>query len=452
MPLAPIVQSVATLPPSLHAAPIFSAPGTHPVTVPSNILALHASSSRAPMRTTTEMEPVFYSHISQVFTAQMALEEQLREANRKKDAMRLETKQKVQQTVFVYAWIEENVVPALFEIQDGFIWPHFMLNEAVLVAAGFPDIPADMRFNLFRFNLGHWTTIKINHVVELKEPHIFIKALNVQLCRDFSKYHTSMISSVTPNIRSNLAGERAHVKKKMVARELSVSSGTQLALPNKRRLSPESLPSTPKRSRFLFDASPTPTISRHHNTLTSSTPLRQESIETYDSDSDSDQFFLDSPKRTLFREHPVPSSHLQPSNRDKPTDPVLPFYLPPTRASKKPRWPADFFAVDVAGCFDEVEDGAADAKVCSIFEAHFRQWVLYKKSTFYEHRQRWEAASLEAKHAVLSAGRTPAGCWIHVMSTTPGPRARVKAARKASSQKSSGNGVIELSSDTDTRV
>jgi len=37
---------------------------------------------------------------------------------------------------------------------------------------------------------------------------------------------------------------------------------------------------------------------------------------------------------------------------------------------------------------------------------------------------------VEVKQAVLSAGRTKAGCWIIFMSTTPAPRARTKAARK----------------------
>ena len=73
---------------------------------------------------------------------------------------------------------QDNVVPALFEVQEGFVWPHFILNEAVLLLAGFTNISADIRFNIFRFNLGHWTTVKINHVVELKDsPRIFVKAI-----------------------------------------------------------------------------------------------------------------------------------------------------------------------------------------------------------------------------------------------------------------------------------
>jgi hypothetical protein len=63
-----------------------------------------ASLSRVPVYAHTE--PVFTSHISQVFTSQMAHEEQMRETNRQREATRLESKQEAHQTVFVYAWME----------------------------------------------------------------------------------------------------------------------------------------------------------------------------------------------------------------------------------------------------------------------------------------------------------------------------------------------------------
>lgn len=70
---------------------------------------------------------------------------------------------------------QANVVPALFEVQEGFVWPHLILNEALLLSAGFTNISADIRFNIFHFNLGHWTPVKINYVVELKDsPHAYL--------------------------------------------------------------------------------------------------------------------------------------------------------------------------------------------------------------------------------------------------------------------------------------
>jgi len=61
-----------------------------------------ASSSSIPMHALTE--PAFASHMSQVFTSQMAREEELREISRQREAIRIDSKQKAQQTVFVYAW------------------------------------------------------------------------------------------------------------------------------------------------------------------------------------------------------------------------------------------------------------------------------------------------------------------------------------------------------------
>ena len=130
------------------------------------------------------------------------------------------------------------------------------------------NISADTCLNLYCFNLGHWTTVKPNHVVKIKDTaRIFIKATDVQQCKDFEKFLASTSSSATaPNIRTNLAGERAYVRKKMVEYELSQAS-TPSSVRNKHRLSPENIPSTPKRSRVLLDDTPTPTITSYHTPL-----------------------------------------------------------------------------------------------------------------------------------------------------------------------------------------
>jgi hypothetical protein len=57
----------------------------------------------------------------------------------------------------------------------------------------------------------------------------------------------------------------------------------------------------------------------------------------------------------------------------------LPFLISTARTWKKPKWLADFFAVTIANCFDEIEDNVIDPSVCSIFEHHFGQWVSYKQ-------------------------------------------------------------------------
>ena len=60
--------------------------------------------STVPTHAHTEL--AFASHISQPFTSQMAREEDLRETSRQREPIRIESKQKAQTTVFVYAWTE----------------------------------------------------------------------------------------------------------------------------------------------------------------------------------------------------------------------------------------------------------------------------------------------------------------------------------------------------------
>jgi len=98
----------------------------------------HSKDSQRPSAVHAHTEPVFTSHISQVFTSQMAREEQMRETSRQREATWLESKQKAHQTVFGWRYVpkvfihesllmvfQENVVPALFEVQEGFVWPHY---------------------------------------------------------------------------------------------------------------------------------------------------------------------------------------------------------------------------------------------------------------------------------------------------------------------------------------
>ena len=63
-----------------------------------------ASFTRVPTQPHTG--PAFASHMADIYTTQIALEERMRETGRQQEATRLESKRKVQQTVFVYAWME----------------------------------------------------------------------------------------------------------------------------------------------------------------------------------------------------------------------------------------------------------------------------------------------------------------------------------------------------------
>ena len=48
----------------------------------------------------------FASHMADIYMTQNALEERMRETGRQQEGTQLESKWKVQQTVFVYAWME----------------------------------------------------------------------------------------------------------------------------------------------------------------------------------------------------------------------------------------------------------------------------------------------------------------------------------------------------------
>lgn len=471
-----------------------------------------ASSSCVPRNARTE--PTFSSHMTELYTAQMAREEQLREDRRQAEAIRLESKRKVQQTAFVYAWMEDGVAPVLFEVQEGFVWPHFILNEAVLDSAGFVDISVNTRFNIFRFNLNHWTWVKLNHVVELKDaPRIFIKATHVQRCQDFELFlSTTSLSAASPNIRTNLARERAYVKRKTTEYELSQGSKLPF-VKNTHNLSPNGVVSTPKRPRYQrHEESPTPTLTTYRPPAPppkfignfapgatrvvkkSAAARRRELMDSYDSDSGLELTDLELAMPFVTHSSATSSIHvnsaaplstcrINPSasssashmnsaassanslstsrinsttshvDSSAPSSivSVVPFLIPNKRISKKPRWPADFFAASIANFFDEVEDSASDTQVCSLFEYHFGRWVDYKRSTYYDHRQRWQEATLEAKQAVLSAGQTEAGCWLNFMSMTRAPRAHIKAARRLNVDQLAmvDSDVMEISSGSD---
>ena len=110
MATAPPIATPPTIPVPIHPAVVLVNKSSTPASSIDPNLFQHqvqtpfASSSRVPVHSQTE--PVFTSHISQVFSLQMAREEQMREMNRQREATRLESRQKAHQTVIVYAWME----------------------------------------------------------------------------------------------------------------------------------------------------------------------------------------------------------------------------------------------------------------------------------------------------------------------------------------------------------
>ena len=75
-------------------------------------------------------------------------------------------------------------------------------------------------------------------------------------------------------------------------------------------------------------------------------------------------------------------------------------------------WLADFFVVNIAHCFNEIEDNVGDVKVRSIFDRSVL-WLVVSRRFMITAGGR---TSLEAKDLVLSAGRTRASCCASFMS------------------------------------
>ena len=53
------------------------------------------------------------------------------------------------------------------EFQDGFTWPLFDVNLAVLARIGLGSLPQNVVLNLFRPQLNLWTVIAVGHVIQL---------------------------------------------------------------------------------------------------------------------------------------------------------------------------------------------------------------------------------------------------------------------------------------------
>ena len=88
------------------------------------------------------------------------------------------------------------------------MWPHLVLNSAILAQAGMADV---RRLNLFRTSLGIWTLINCGYVVELTEnSRVFIKMVDVQDCKSFVKHTLPVIAP--PRGRLDITGERAYIR------------------------------------------------------------------------------------------------------------------------------------------------------------------------------------------------------------------------------------------------
>lgn len=244
--------------------------------------------------------------------------------------------------------------------------------------------------------------MKVNHVIDVTpaSPQVFIKMAGVRHCKNLANF-IKLLPSVSPDLRMNLAGERAYVRRKMIEREISQSPAP---LPrNKHRR--DNSPTTPsKRPRLHLEKTPTTAPVGHLQPLLWPNPAYAHRLSR---PQDTDALFAS-------------TSSLPCSSVNKPN-------------SGLKSWPADFYAIDIASCLQEIQHQRNKKKVQVIFEKHFA--VPFKSSTFYDHQDRWQRASFDTKETFLSAGRTEAGLWVHFMAANSARDASLKAARRREARK-----------------
>ncbi|KAF8815548.1 hypothetical protein BYT27DRAFT_7249072 [Phlegmacium glaucopus] len=199
-------------------------------------------------------------------------------------------------------------------------------------------------------------------------------------------------SAISPNIQTNLAGECAYVKQRMIKYELFEAT-TPSIHKNTHKLSPDAL----ELVNIPLGTAAMQVVKRN---ISAARPER-ESMEMYESDSGiefTDPFpfrnpppFSGSTSTMLSSTSSVSAistsfaSTTSTSSALSTPDWILPFLA--IVGSKKLCWPQDFFTIDIIDCLEEIEETAGEANACSVFECHFGNWVPYKPSTFYEHLQ-----------------------------------------------------------------
>ncbi|KAF8240481.1 hypothetical protein L208DRAFT_1213320, partial [Tricholoma matsutake] len=150
------------------------------------------------------------SHMPPIFTDQYCREQELHKKNRVIEAERQRRAKLSKQGIVVYAWTEDNELPTVQELQEGFMWPYLVLSGDVL-----SDLRLDgLHVQLYRQDLGTWLNIKVGHQITVKEHDcIFLKARNVKSYQDFDEHLEAGMASTVVHLRHNLVGECAYLRR-----------------------------------------------------------------------------------------------------------------------------------------------------------------------------------------------------------------------------------------------
>jgi hypothetical protein len=329
-------------------------------------------------------------------------------------------------------------------------------------------------FKVYNHARKLWERVRLNHVISVQgRPEILLKALDVNVCREFSKF-TAPPSTTTPHIRNDLQRERESVKQKGRERFLkadaartptprrkrgstSLSCGPSSKRPRRQSRSPEppsshhaTRPCHPQhqKSRSHTRSSP-PFLNDHQETSASnsrspisisssapSSPAGIQDVLEFTSDSDSGPSFR-TPVARHCRLSPIDVVHIassspQASIKQEGSTWRTPHRLGTPRRRNtltySKRWPSDYHVIDVANVLEACTPPPPGMTTARVFERHVFQ--TFKPSTFYDTRDRWNIASQEDRDTFENYGYTNEGLWSVFASRVPMKNVTVRAARQ----------------------
>jgi len=265
------------------------------------------------------------------------------------------------------------------------VWPYLVLNDDILRRVGLQDAARRDEIDVYdeSARVKMWVACDVGLVIEVQEgQQLYVKDRNVEEPINFHSHYLSRSLNLPPHLRNNLAGERRAVRD--AYKKAEASSGPMIsegATGKQRSLSSSSV------------------------------------ISLSDSDSDSGSSELPPPTFASVALCTSTAALMAPSNNPStPHTPTQPSPSPPPLSDThhKRRWPADYYVCDVRDCFFDsttfVTFGGRRRTNVDRLAAHFPR-VVYKSSTWNEHKTLWLQAPERLKQKFLDAGRTEDGLW-----------------------------------------
>ncbi|KAG6915505.1 hypothetical protein DXG01_011153 [Tephrocybe rancida] len=218
VPPSQALAPVASHPPQGHASTSQPVPSqAHPADdslPPPTVPALPTSSLAPVSRKVKEIDALasrkYASQMPPVFTQQYAIEQEINEWNRNKVAAKNTAIRKAKNSMIVFGWGQDGVESTVYEFQEGFVWPHFVITESVISLLDFATETSQVK--IYNCSICMWTKILLGHVVELWDnEQVLLKAIHVTDCLDLDNVLARTLRPSMPNI-TNIATERAFVR------------------------------------------------------------------------------------------------------------------------------------------------------------------------------------------------------------------------------------------------